>query len=230
MLNQKNQSKPGQGTVEYAIILALLVIVLVLVLNLLGVNLANVFNRVVTALGFQNIAAALLSDDYTDMTKWHTYSGNSWTNTNGQLCNTGGSHIVSTVGMPNNTHINVDNAQLTTGNGYGVMFRVNPSGSSYAGYSFQLDPGLGNKFVFRRYDLNGTELSSPLSTSSFPAGFDMYAPHQMAVDVQGSTFKAYVDGTLVLTATDSTYPSGNVGFRTWDSTAACMGHLTVTTP
>jgi len=50
----------------------------------------------------------------------------------------------------------------------------------------------------------------------------------MKVVVKGSTYQAYVDGVLVLTASDSTYLSEQAGSRTWYVCVAHFDNLTVT--
>jgi len=49
-LRDRLQREEGQALVEYALILALIAIVSIVVLNLLGVNVSRIFNKVNTAL------------------------------------------------------------------------------------------------------------------------------------------------------------------------------------
>jgi Flp pilus assembly pilin Flp len=225
--------KSGQSLVEYAIILALVVVVIILVLAQMGVSLTHAYCLVLSGLD-QNKAgncSALIADGFDNLDDWSQF----WRSPNtrledGKLCMKGDGRILNKTKLPNDYKINMDYAQLSSGDGYAIMFRLNQSGNNYAGYSFQIDPGLGNQFAFRRYDKNGAELSRPLSMSKAPANFDWHSPHNVQVVVEGSTFKGYVDGNLVLTATDNTYPSGQAGLRTWDNTDACFDNFTVTGP
>lgn len=231
-----HKSQTGQAIVEYAIISALVILTLIFALRIFGVSLSNLYCRIAEGLNVKGSlgCSVYLNDSFDSLKNWRSFYGpNPWQIKNGKLCttSTADQRILDQNALPSSDYrITVDPAQLNSGNGYGVMFRQAPSGSSYAGYDFQVDPGLGNKFAFRRYDYNGAELSTPLSTASFPAGFNISAPHKVEVLVKGNTFTAFVDGKQVLTATDSTYSSGKVGFRTWDSSNACFDNLTVTPP
>jgi pilus assembly protein Flp/PilA len=49
-LRDRLEREEGQALVEYALILALIAIVSIVVLNLLGVNVSRIFNKVNTAL------------------------------------------------------------------------------------------------------------------------------------------------------------------------------------
>jgi pilus assembly protein Flp/PilA len=49
-LRNRLERQEGQALVEYALILALIAIVSIVVLNLLGVNVSRIFNKVNTAL------------------------------------------------------------------------------------------------------------------------------------------------------------------------------------
>jgi len=226
-------AKSGQSIVEYALIVALVVVVIVLVLSLVGVSITGVFCQVVSSLNPTAGAScyAYVQDAFDNLNNWKSFWGSGTASlNNGQMCMAGDLRLMNKTSLPNDVRVSMDYSQLSSGNGMGLMVRMNQSGNNYAGYCFQVDPGYGNKFVFRRYDLNGTELSTPLSTSSFPANFNLNAPHKVEVVAVGSTLKGYVDGVLVLTANDSTYPSGQAAIRTWDSTNACFDNFSVTAP
>ncbi len=87
---------------------------------------------------------------------------------NGQLVMKSDARFLNKTPVPNDFRVTVDKATLTSGNGYGLMFRMSQSGSNYSGYAFQADPGYGNKFIFRRYDQNGVELGAPLAVGAPP--------------------------------------------------------------
>jgi hypothetical protein len=67
-----------------------------------------------------------------------------------------------------------------------------------------------------------------LITSSAPviAANTWYTVRLSAV---GSNLNAYLNGVLILTAADATYPSGEIGLQT-DSATAQFDDVTVTTP
>ncbi len=119
-------------------------------------------------------------------------------------------------------------AQLNSGPGLGIFFRsdgmpavnasngtTNPLGID-AGYCFQVDPGLGNKFVVRKW-VNGVE-SAPLATASMSSSFIATMnsqPHAYNVSAVGSHIVVTVDGASVLDFTDSAYAAGGAGLRAW---------------
>ncbi len=218
----------AQGLLEYILIVSLLVIIAILVLSGLGISVKDVFASI-----FGPQEEVYLFDNFKDLANWKAiYGANKWTVSDGwlEVTNPGEQRLMNTGELPSDYTINFDQIQLLKGNGYGLMFRLSPSGNNYSGYSFQVDPGYGNKFIFRRYDQNGVELSKPLAVGTPPASFDWNAPHKVSVSVVGNTFKAYIDNALVLSATDSNYGSGAAGVRVWDSTLAKFNGFSVTPP
>jgi hypothetical protein len=225
-------SKSGQSIVEYSLILALVLLAALLVLSVTGNTIASVFCQVVRGLNpnTATFCTYYASDPFANMNNWQSFWGTpAWSLANG-LNMQGDNRLVNKTPLPSDYKITVDKATLISGNGFGVMFRLSQNGSSDSGYSFQVDPGLGNRFAFRRYDQNGTELSTPLSMSSFPPNFNVNAPHKIEVVVKGSTYQGFVDGVLVLTASDSTYMSGQAGLRTWYGCVAHFDSMVVTPP
>lgn len=220
--------KKGQGIIEYVLLLLLLAVITTSSLKLAGVNLSNVFMRISGAISGKS--KVLLDDQFNDLSGWNSIFGpNSWKVVSGYLTNTsvGDERIMAYGSLPNDYVINTT-AQLVSGNGYGVMFRLTPMGSNYGGYSFQIDPGYGNKFVLRKYSTNGTEISTPIAVTNPLAGFDFNAFHRVNVSVIGSTYTMYVDGVKVMTATDSTYTSGGAGLRTWSTSQVKVDNFSAT--
>ncbi len=128
-----------------------------------------------------------------------------------------------------------------TGYGYGVWLRATPDSSKRtvpSGYSFQVDPGMGNRFALKIWE-GGTE--TLLAMSSFPAGFDPQVDNEVSVTMSGDTFVALVNGTEVLrvnSLTDlagakgkSSVPTGTqYGLRAWQKADATMSGTTVGVP
>jgi hypothetical protein len=220
----------GQGLIEYVIILLLGVLVSLTTLKLVGVDVKSLFEKTGGLFGAQE--KVYITDKFLNLNAWKVFQGQKcWKTENGILSTTlksCDSRMLNTGTLPDDYQVTMDMAQLLSGDGYGIMFRLAESKGGYSGYSFQVDAGYGNKFVFRRYDVNGVELGKPLAVGSPPAGFDFNAPHKVSVSVIGSNFTAYVDGVAVLNATDSTYTSGSSGLRVWDSTQAKFSGFTVT--
>lgn len=174
-----------------------------------------------------------VSDDFQNLDQWKSiYGKNEWWVEDGWLYadSHGDQRLMNTASLPDDYAVTLEQVQLLDGQGYGIMFRLNPSGKSYAGYSFQVDTGYGHKLVFRRYDKDGSELGKPIAVGDAPVAFGWNSPHRISVSVRGDTFRAYIDGNLVLTAQDKTYPSGGVGLRTWDSARVRFSGFYVTPP
>jgi hypothetical protein len=226
----KNVTKKGQGFIEYLIIVFFLSSIVISAMKFSGVNLGYVYDQVVQALGGGPVT--YFKDDFNNLSGWNAIFGpNNWKIVDGKLTTTssGDQWIMETTSLPADYVINTT-AKLVSGGGYGVMFRLTPEGNSYGGYSFQLDSGIGNKFVLRKYVSNGAEVSTPIATANLPTGFDINTSHQVSISVIGSTYTAYVDGVKVMTATDSTYSSGGAGLRTWWTSQVQVDSFSVTAP
>jgi len=229
MMIPPGQKNKAQGLIEYALLIALLAVALLVVLRALGINLQDAYCQVVKGVGGAGMCTRdYCADNFDSSGGWPASSG--WTIQNGKLCNAqpGEQRTISNcslgANLPANYMVTASGASLASGNGYGIIFRQSKA-SPFESYVFQYDPGL-NGFCFRKW-VNGSELGC-LSYVAAPPGFSWNTPNRtVQVKVQGNTFKGYVDGQLVLTATDATYPSGGVGFRTWDSTQACFNDFTI---
>lgn len=102
------------------------------------------------------------------------------------------------------------NATLTSGSGYGVFYRDNGL-AAISGYSFVYDASNG-KFVVRKM-VNGAE-SGTLASVKMPKNFPVYnTAHAITISVVGSSHVISVDGSQVLSFTDSTFASGAAGLR-----------------
>lgn len=223
-----NKSFRGQGLVEYAILITLLAVGTVLVLNLFGISLKEAYCTVANGVsrGEACKPESLCKDDFSsDLTGWKPLEGNPGQVKNGSYCPSNYTRVLNacstSTGFDDYT-VNVNDANLSSGSGYGVAFRVQDTPNGMTGYIFQYDPGYApGSFIIRKW-VNGRELNPPIAVTKDP-DFDWYGePHDISVEVKGDTFTGYVDGKPVLTTTDSTYPTGGTGIRTWDSTVVCF--------
>lgn len=227
----------GQGLVEYALIIVLVALVVVGVLVFFGDQVSAAFCRVAGELGGGMCevqqSASYCNDEFKNNKEWEfTRSGeDSWDISGGSMCmtkNTYKDYAFNTCSqeLPSEDYIiRLNSAELTQGSGYGVFFRLQEPSLDPSGYTFQYDPGAGG-FVFRKWT-NGTESTLRYKRAS---DYDFFnVPRDIEVHVNGNTFEAYIDGELILTAADSTYPtgSGGVGIRTWGNTRACFGDLKI---
>lgn len=111
------------------------------------------------------------------------------------------------------TNFSVDNLVL------GVYFRASDINNAYM-WQLSVSDGSG-KVKFRPHKkINGgfslledKDISSTISVSDF-----LSKPHSLAITVDGSTITSSLDGTVFDTRTDTSRPSGYIGFR--QSTAA----------
>jgi hypothetical protein len=228
----KKSRSAGQGMIEYAVILILAVVAVLLVLKLTGTSASNLYCRLISMFNGQTCAQTYCQDSFSNLSGSQMYQG-AWSTSTGKLCSpANGGVILNKCSMasttPSDYTVSLDNAALTSGNGYGIYFRTTNTGSGLNGYAFQYDPGASG-FVMRKW-VNGLEITSPtLARVAAPAGYNWYgSAHTLSVKVVGNTFTGYVDGVAVVTATDNTYTSGGTGIRTWDSTVLCVKGLIVT--
>lgn len=89
----------------------------------------------------------------------------------------------------------------------GIRARVNPS--TGAGYVVWLYPGSGIAVLYRigTWNINDSSLTA---LAQAPVSFDTTAFHDLRTDFRGGVISVFWDGTLVMSATDSTYSSGFV--------------------
>jgi len=213
-VEKRSAAESGQGLAEYALILALVGITVVLIMALTGVSIRDVYCKVLDGLGTR--ACVFVPTD------WNRISGN-WT-TGDQVCGGTGEGRLFAEGFSGEDYtINIDSATLSQGNGYGVFFRATDE-SAVDGYTFQYDPGYTG-FIFRKW-VNGNELSPPFAVARAP-GYNWSTPRDIKIVVNGDHFTAYVDNVPVLEATDSTYSSGGMGLRTWDNTKMCASGISI---
>ena len=122
-------------------------------------------------------------------------------------------------------------AVLDHGWGYGIYFRATDPDAADA-YIFQYDHDYGSgAFLFRKI-VDGKE-QSPFARvfvkdTEFGSDFDWYGTERkITLEVKGDEFKAYVDGVLVVSGVDDSYPSGMMGLRIWNKTSAVFSEIRV---
>ena len=220
----------GQGLVEYGLLLALLAIGTVLIMSLNGTSVSDLYCRAANGISGGkacNGRQKYCEDTFDkDLSQWQTSTNMSLTN--GQMCFSNGLQVLNkcSLKLPQSDYdINLNDVTLKQGNGYGVYFRTTTDASGLDGYAFQYDPGVGNKLLIRRW-ANGAEIMSPIAM--VPIDATIYnVPHNFKISVKGDTFTVFMDGKQVLSAKDSTYPTGGTGLRSWDSTSACLNDFSI---
>ena len=216
----------GQGLVEYVLLLTLLVIGVILVMSLAGVSISDLYCSAANAVGGGKACDEQQTYCYGGLDQWQT-AGNLSQN-NGQVCFQNGLQSMNkcSMNLPESDYvINMNDVTLSKGDGYGVYFRTTVDANGIDGYAFQYDPGAGNALLIRRW-INGKEVMTPIAR--VPINSTIYnVPHDFKIVVEGNTFTVFMDGVQVMTAQDSTYPTGGIGLRSWDSTSGCFNDFSL---
>jgi hypothetical protein len=170
--------------------------------------------------------------DGTALRGWTTRPGDSWKVTGGSLVvgstSSPGAVQAGFTGDQTWTDVTVDvKATLLSGDGYGVYFRATQFNSSDA-LLFQYDAGSSpGEFSVRRV-MNGIE-GDALARATPPVGFQwMGKQRDIRIESVGPGFRVSVDGTEVLSGTETTLTRGAIGLRT-SGGAARFDDLRVTT-
>lgn len=220
----KSATLEGQSFLEYALIVALSATTTVLALNAVGVEITDVYSHILCEVKNEDNCSSYFADDFSDLEGWNVVEGN-WNVEEGKLCGGPKEGRIFKEFDKDDYVITISGAELMQGKGYGVYFRSSDP-DRVDGYNFQFDPGYHKgSFVFRKW-VNGRKLQ-PFATTS-ASDFDWYnQEYTVQIHVQGDNFTAFVNGEQVLQATDDTYSSGGIGFRTWDQTRACFDNVSI---
>lgn len=221
----RKHSYQGQGFVEYILLIILILLVILGALDVSGVSLKTLYCKVINSLGAKPALCntSLFQDDFNNLDQWTIVSG-TWSIQSGKLCGgPGEGKIFVNIDGASDYAINLNGAQLSAGNGYGLYFRAT-NFQAVNGYNFQYDPGYPG-FLFREW-YKSNEYAP--AARVVPNNFNYYSqPHNIQVVVEGDTYTSYLDGTKLYTVNDSTYTSGGIGLRTWDSTTVCFDSIQV---
>jgi len=239
---EKRIQESGQGLLEYALILVLAAVALVLILQLFGISLRDVYCAVVSIFSDSGTCAvsakpaAICEDDFTQgLSGWQNNFGN--TNIQGgNFCWSGDTQTFNQCSMKQELKdyvIHLEDVVIGQGPGFGVFFRTTFGQQGASGYIFQYDPGMKNygspngSFLIRRW-MNGKEIWKPIAETPIPPDFALYkTPHDIDIVVSGANFTVLVDGKKVLEVTDHVYKDGGAGFRSWGNTTTCTSHFSI---
>jgi len=218
MTNTIIRTTKGQGLVEYILILLLIVTVAILALNIAGVSIAEIFNKVLLA--FRDEEPACLpyieSSDRWDPFNWKQVKG-SIQKIDDQfiacpMCAgilpgySGSDYLVGIEG------VKVRNTNPTW-NGYGLVFRVQEEKKGFSGYMFEVEKVNKNnptRVYFTKW-VNGAQIMPAIKMLNLPSDIDWNDPPDITVNVTGNKFVAYFDGKEVLTGKDDSYAQGGAG-------------------
>ncbi len=238
---RKRSFESGQGLLEYGLIMALAVVALILILQLFGISLRDVYCAVVSMFSSSGTCAisakpaALCEDDFSQgLTGWQS-TGSAPQIKSGNFCwrSTQTFNQCSMEKELRDYVIHLEDVVIDQGSGFGVFFRTTFGQQGASGYVFQYDPGMksygfsNGAFLIRRW-MNGKEIWKPIAQAEIPADFAVYnTPHDIDIVIQGATFTVLIDGEKILEVTDHVYKDGGVGFRAWSNTTACTSHFSI---
>ena len=226
------KGKKGQGLVEYIIAIALIMAVVLLILNLTGVSIRDLYCRIIDSIGVtQNVCqTAYCQDDFDSIDNWQIHNNSGWEVVDGQLCNTDSGelqiyNLCSQDVKPERYTVQLENVILDEGWGYGIFYNLQGT-DPVEGYAFQYDPGYGSgAFVVRRW-INGWEVNPPIARES--VDIEWYdKEHDLKLEVDGNVVRGYLDGELITEFEDDTFSGGSAGLRTWDSTRVCLDSFSI---
>lgn len=230
-----NSGEHGIVVDEYAFLLIFVAIAALAGVIALGASLAGAFEQVVDPMltpptGDEPGWSDDLDDP--DFPGWEWNRPHGWQGNNGQLVLGPSGETRGLSGDAGWADYDMRvRAILYRGDGYGVYFRSSGTPQNANAYIFQFDPGYDRprgSFLFRKI-VDGSE-KSPFGRVRAPEGFEWYNVwRDIQINVQGDAFTAYIDGQPVLQASDDSYPTGQVGLRTWDHTLAGFDDVQVTT-
>lgn len=137
--------------------------------------------------------------------------------------------------------LEVYDAHMTQGNGWGLFFHGTEQGGStnFSGYTLQFDPGLGNRIVIRQW-VAGNERTPFISIDADVAGIDLYQPKNAYLEVDGPALRVQVeqppggapitiidepDITAMAGVTGNARTDGYMGVRNWDTTDLTIGEI-----
>lgn len=232
-----SRQEDGQGLVEYALVIVFIAIALVISLNLMGVSLSDVYQRVLAALRGENLACATLAQAGNN---WDALQDGFWRggikSAQGQyqVCQLCGGLLPGFSGSDYQidlTGISLNN-ELPAWNGYGVAFRADYSSKGLSGYTFEIEKANKNQstqIYFSKW-VNGKQIKPPLSVLELPSDIDWNNPPNISVKAEGDQFTAFMNGKEVLRARDSTYPAGKAGVISNLGTTLSFGGFNIASP
>ncbi len=232
----------GQGMVEYALLIGLLSLVVVLGLTASGQSISGVFARIFDSPATDAEQAeanpcrtiAQSDADWVAITDKFWKGGIEAQNGRYNVCPLCGGLLPAFSG--NDYQIDLSGIRVTntksTWNGYGVTFRSTLGPKGLDGYMFEIERTNKNtptKIYFSKW-IEGKQIKPAIRELQLPAGIDWNNPPAMSVGVQGNNFTAYMNGNPVLEASDSTYTQGGAGVFANAGTQVSFDNFRVDTP
>lgn len=223
-------SRRGQANVEYVLIILFIVLTSIAGLRLYGDQVHTAYWRIVTSF-------SALTDDFSrDLSNWSAAIGTltingykqtagAWKIKDGRMYGEPWALNMFRNFVGSDVTIELQGVRLESQgkdwNGYGTLFRASPDKQGrWSGYGFEFEEHSKGKIqmYFSRWD-NGrqTKLGKP---QDVPTGFTWMDTQNIVVTAQGNTFSASLNGKPLITASDKTYTTGQVGVYTNVGSAA----------
>ncbi|GAB4409945.1 MAG: hypothetical protein Kow00123_23420 [Anaerolineales bacterium] len=236
----------GQGIVEYAVILGLIALVVVLALGAMGISVGDVYAAIVKALGGEVDCKTYYHSDFGTPPTWaeikNTFWGKygQWQVKDGKLISPRSGAMLLTGYSGSDYNISLNGIRLanqsSAWNGYGVMFRSSLDAKNRLnGYMFEFERRTPKEPVtmYFSYWVNGTQVvMTPPGKMTVPANSGWDNPANLSISVQGNTFVASMNGKKVMEATDpkNLYTEGAVGLASNAGSSIVVDDVAVKTP
>ena len=228
---QNNKKESGQGLIEYASIAMMVGLAVILILNLTGANVQEVFCRVSRGLGGSNCRCSFNFEDGSDLSDWEGEHSEDFIIENGEACIVGNGKNARTFLNSCAAEFGTDDFKLTVsditidsgaGNdneGFDIWFRAQDDQN---GYHFTYNSKTNVIRFWKRVDGKWIQLATKKVSSEWAT-----QEIDFEIVVEGDNFTALKDGEVVLQASDSTFQEGKVGLRNKPSSKTCIGDLSV---
>jgi Flp pilus assembly pilin Flp len=237
-----NKDKPGVSAVEYALLLALIAVAVVLALGAMGISVREAHTAILEALAGETPCEVYYQSDFDDGTAdWYEVKSGiwgrrgSWQVQGGQLI---GPRLGCALFKPSgggDYQVTLDSVRVqhhsNAWNGYGVLFRAGTDAKGrLEGYMFEFERvnPQSEYMIYFSYWIQGYQVQiTPPGSQQAPAGWD--SPRELSITAEGNTFTASLNGKPIMTATDNKglFSKGLVGVATNDGSSLTVGGLAV---
>lgn len=238
--------RKGQGIVEYAVILGLIALVVVLALGAMGISVGDVYAAIVKALGVEVDCKTYYHSDFSTPPSWTEIKNSFWGNyghwqaKDGKLISPRSGAMLLNNYSGSDYNISLNGIRLAnktaSWNGYGVMFRSSLDAKSRLnGYMFEFERRTVREPVtmYFSYWVGGKQVVlTPPGKMVIPPKSGWDNPANLTISVQGNTFVASMNGKKIMEAADpkNLYTEGAVGVASNLGSSIVVDDMAVKTP
>lgn len=236
----------GQGVAEYAVILGLIALVVVLALGAMGISVGDVYAAIVNALGGEVDCKTYYHSDFGTPPSWTEIKNSFWGKhghwqvKDGKLVSPRSGAMLLNDYSGSDYNISLSGISLTNlssaWNGYGVMFRSSLDAKNRLnGYMFEFERSNPKQPItmYFSYWVGGNQVVlTPPGKLTIPANSGWDNPANLTISVQGNTFVASLNGKKVMEATDpkNLYTEGAVGLASNTGSSIVVDDVAVKMP